>query len=428
VAKTQSLHKGGINSIDDLIAAQRDGWNRLSNELSNELTNIASVIEWGFGQVTWELEQQTKVLQSIDQTLRSPSETQANEWRRMAEELRGRGVLDKSEELFLKALDLNPLDYRLYVGLAHTYLAMSQFDKARMMLERSLPHAPSSGPRSYSYRLIGRTYFCDEDYRSAAVALESAIEASPSYLVAHYDHAQYCALSGEGNRAITPLQKAILGQPLYWYWAERETNFDPLRGQVEDLRYRMNVAAKGRATSRIDEVESYLQRWVLQGKISRAREALATSRDKAELGSIAELQQAHATLQRAKARIASGDYIGFLDALPLADEAYALATSAEATADREISHCHNRRSERIPDAWGKVQTLLWYPLVGAFVGFMAGALVTVIVGGVMGMTMGIIEENEYDTVIYIGGAIGACLGALGGIWQAVSDIRSKLND
>ena len=111
----------------------------------------------------------------------------------MAEELRRRGVLGKSEEFFLKSLEANPLDYRTYISLAEAYLKMDRFDEAKAYLEESLPHAPrlsrfrqereierrrmrksvglplheSEAPsifdyKSYSYRLIGHMYACRE--------------------------------------------------------------------------------------------------------------------------------------------------------------------------------------------------------------------------------------------------------------------------
>lgn len=60
----------------------------------------------------------------------------------MAEELRSRGVVDRSEEFFFKSLETNPLDYRVYVGLAEVYLQKDAFDEAKAYLEESLPHAP----------------------------------------------------------------------------------------------------------------------------------------------------------------------------------------------------------------------------------------------------------------------------------------------
>lgn len=129
----------------DLGDIERRGFDQLSavvSHVSDELSNLTSVMEWGFEELKWELQQQTAVLVSIDHTLKNPSQTQAHEWRRMAEQLRERGCLREAAQWFQKALAQNPLDYRIYVGLAVTYLRGNAFEKARDLLEKSLPHAP----------------------------------------------------------------------------------------------------------------------------------------------------------------------------------------------------------------------------------------------------------------------------------------------
>ncbi|MDI6745479.1 MAG: tetratricopeptide repeat protein [Thermodesulfovibrionales bacterium] len=155
--EVESYHGDISERLDYLAEVQQEGFNALRDTLSAGLSEIASAIEWGFGELSWQLQQQTDVLRSIDHTLKTPSETKANEWRLHAEELRRRGVLEESEEFFLKALNEYRLEYRIYVGLAETYLQMNRFDKAKVFLEKSLPHAPKKeiDYKSYSYRLIG---------------------------------------------------------------------------------------------------------------------------------------------------------------------------------------------------------------------------------------------------------------------------------
>ncbi|MCL0064228.1 tetratricopeptide repeat protein [Dehalococcoidia bacterium] len=277
-----------------------------------------------FEEIKWQLQQQTDILQSIDHTLKTPSETQANEWRRMAEELRRRGVLDKSEELFLKAVNLNPLDYRIYVGLAQTYLQMNQFDKAKRWLEESLPHAPHCGKRqmrgevsiadlvvdwngaeelvvvgyedekedekrvqeyfdetlkkqvvtdyrSYSYRLIGHIHACEENYDQAVAVLQLALELSPNYEDAHYDYAQYCAMAGKKKDCLDSLRKAIMLKPFYFYLAPSERNFAPLRKEVQELLDLLKTETSNKAKEFVFKSEEMLRQ--SEAAISEAREA-----------------------------------------------------------------------------------------------------------------------------------------------------------
>jgi hypothetical protein len=236
----ENVHNYQINvsgGLDYLAEVQQEGLRALESTLSTGLSEIASAIEWGFGELKWQLEQQTDVLRSIDNSIKTPSETQANEWRQMAEELRKRGVFHESEEFYLKALEKNRLDYRIYIGLAQTYLQSNKFDKAKYFLEKSLPHAPKKeiDYKSYSYRLIGHIHACEEDYLGASKALRASIDLSPKYAEGHYDYAQYCAQVRNTEECLSSLKKAVLEKPIYFYLVQAEKNFDHIRREVQDL-------------------------------------------------------------------------------------------------------------------------------------------------------------------------------------------------
>jgi tetratricopeptide (TPR) repeat protein len=138
VEQLQTLRGEVFGKLDNLVNIQQRGFETLSEKLSD----IASILEWGFDELIWQIEQQTMILKSIDETLKTPSQTQAKEWWEIAEKLRNRGVYDESEKFFIKSVEANPLDYRTYIGLTQTYLRKGQFDKAKIFLEKSISHAP----------------------------------------------------------------------------------------------------------------------------------------------------------------------------------------------------------------------------------------------------------------------------------------------
>lgn len=314
--------------MSELSRAQMENFKALNSTLSSGLSEIASCIEWGFGELSWQLQQQTDVLRSIDHTLKTPSETQANEWRMMAEELRRRGVLDESEEFYLKAFELNRLDYRLYVGLAETYLQMNKFDNAKIFLEKSLPHAPKKeiDYKSYSYRLIGHIHACEEDYNQAVAILHSSIELSPTYEDGHYDYAQYCAQIGNTEFCFSSLQRAILDKSLYWYLAQEERNFDSIREEVSYLLNKIKQKAYSEAHSLISEAKAEL----------RSAEFLWQKfyTIKANRPIIVKAQEIERDLE-------SDDYETILDAKPQAEKLLNTALLAKA----EISKAENKSAE-----------------------------------------------------------------------------------
>lgn len=298
------------------------------------VTGLATAIRWGFGELTWRAHQASDVLTDIDHSLRTPSATQADEWRRMAEELRRRGVLDESEEFYLKALELNRLDYRLYVGLAETYIRDSRFDQAKEMLERSLAHAPRDDIdyRSHSYRLLGHIHECEGELDRACEVLSEAVEMSPGYVEARYDFAQYAAQASLADEALASLREVLLARPSYWYLANVEPNFDPLRADVDDLLDDLRVEARSAASESVARAEEAIR--------EAGTEVEAARREAEELGieleSAVRYEQAVAEAERSLTDMQSEDYLTVLGAADSAREALELATGVGTAAMAEV--------------------------------------------------------------------------------------------
>jgi len=412
-------HAKGISKRLDYIAQiQQEAFAALSATLSTGLSEIASAIEWGFGEISWQLQQQTDVLRSIDYTLKTPSETKANEWRLHAEELRHRGVLEESEEFFLKALNEYRLDYRIYVGLAETYLQMNKFDKARAFLEKSLPHAPKKeiDYKSYSYRLIGHIYACEEDYNQATSILRSSIELSPNYEDGHYDYAQYSAQTGNKEACLSSLQKAILIKPLYFYLSQKEKNFNPFRHDIQNLLSSISTEALSRARDAIDKAEGALNE--ARDAVSEARRALSVSRDKATLDSSTMYEKAAAKLKLAKDKVASGDYVAFLEAKQIAEESYTIANNSLNTAEGERIHYIKRRKEKVKNAWKRVPF--------AFVSFIGSLIGSFLIGGIVQEIMIKYKILVHDHDMIVSTYIIIIFGLIFGIYIIIYIIQKEL--
>ena len=468
----ESLHETVSEGFADLARIQVAGFNQLSDQLSE----IATILEWGFGEISWQLQQQTDVLRSIDYTLKTPSETKANEWRLHAEELRRRGVLEESEEFFLKALNEYRLDYRIYVGLAETYLQINKFDKAKTLLEKSLPHAPkgdiaiSAGSdkiqdllqggkkilaikeyksrtgvglkeakdvidrmalgedvvdriaphfdwKSYSYRLIGHIYACEEDYIRALEALHLSIKLSPDYADGLYDFTQYASLLSDdvvdricsqtlrewgGNWALKDynlvcllaLQKAVEAKPVYFYLAQKEKNFDRRRKTVElALRNLLDNARRSvevniaKINTISEEVERLLNKFRLKSKTKAVR----------------IYEEVKSKLKVVKHKLTSGDYIAVLEAEPIAEEAYNIVNKAKNKAYKE-------HEDKVKNAWAAVGfAILPCPLAFG------------IIGAIGGCTVGIFSNTASKSA-----GTGFLLGAFGGLILGIYGIIKEL--
>jgi tetratricopeptide (TPR) repeat protein len=140
--------------------------------------------------------------------------------------------------------------------------------------------------------------------------LGKAIELSPSYTKAHYDLAQYYAVTGDAERAIPFLQKAVEQDSPYFNLAEREQNFNPIRDAVLQLLRDIKRDAYEKTKKGIANVEDALKdAEYLQAKVYALQEYGA----------------AKAKLVLAMDKFNSGVYNAILEAKPIAMEAYELA-------------------------------------------------------------------------------------------------------
>lgn len=178
-----------------LEVAQLNALRELSKKIPEALGRIESTVRWSCEQVVWRIEQQTDVMRGIDDSLKTPAQTKANEWRIMADTLRERGVLNEACSFYEKSVAENPLDYRTYVGLATVHIQTGSHEQALKVLEGSLPHAPRGETgeitdwRSHSLRTIAHIYHCLGNHDRELEALREALKYSPDYRACRYDHA-----------------------------------------------------------------------------------------------------------------------------------------------------------------------------------------------------------------------------------------------
>ena len=405
--KVDSYNGSLEEQINNLSQVQLEGVAALKDSLSTGLSEIASAIEWGFGEISWELQQQTDILRSIDHTLKTPSETKANEWRLHAEELRRRGVLEESEEFFVKALSEYRLDYRIYVGLAETYLQMGRFDDARTYLEKSLPHAPREkiDYKSYSYRLIGHIYACDEDNNKAVQALQCSIELSPGYADAHYDYARYCALSGDTHQSLTSLKVAILDKPLYWYLARYEESFQPIIVEVSNLLDNMRGEAAREVNGYVEELEHDLRN--AEPSIDKARQVMSRAGRNDSLESEKRYVDAQKEMKLAKDAVKSGDYATLVYILPEIEKILCTSKEIKGVADQERHHYTEICLDRSAKKGKGILTAVMFGVAGFFVAGLIGAILSLIIGAIFGDTA---AKISFFLILLFGTVIAALKG------------------
>jgi tetratricopeptide (TPR) repeat protein len=416
VAGIADLKRATVAGLDQLATAQR----AMQAELGAGLRNIASILEWGFDEVSWQLHQQTETLRGIDLTLKTPAETQANEWRLMAEELRRRGVLNRSEEFFLKGLEANPLDYRLYIGLARTYLQSDRFGEALAHLEESIPHAPGNGfdYRSYSHRMIGRIHASEGRYESAVGALESAIRFAPDYTRALYEHAEYCGQCARVEACLASLRKAVLADSGLFAVAETDPLLDPVRPSVAALLADLVDSASKEAQVAASSSEASIAR--TESALDRARHIFrkCSNRDDAIEPVSSGLEAAKVRQRTAVLGVAMGNYEQLLEVPSLAEQAQALAETACAEAERRCRHYHDTFLSRVENSYRAGGRAFG---IGCLVGVLTACPLGAGLGALIGLLLGHVADYAEGGLV-----VGLWLAAIAGVVMFVTEKQREV--
>jgi len=428
--------------VDRLRSQQSRDADALREATEEGLKELASTIEWGFGEMRWAAELQRQALRDIDQTLRTPSETQANEWRTMAEELRRRGVCGESEEFYQRAIEANRLDFRSYVGLAETYIRMGRLGEARESLIRSMPHAPRGAIdyRSYSLRMLGRLALCEGDPEEAHGKLAEAVQLSPEYALALYDLAQYAALTNRPDDMSSSLLEAVRAEPTVWYLAASERNLDGMREQVVAILSTLTNARIEMIDSLRKSHKTIVAR--AEAEVSAAGSARDAFDASSPLASAEGLNRTLAAWAEVEAKASTGDYLDLLAAESKAAQALEMGTKLIDTAVQERQGFEARLAKRQADETAaanraaqadadrmrreadaaaarrkvaKSRATLWFFLVGTLCSIAGGFMgCTAVLGGDFGaMGLGLL----------IGATMAALIG--GGMAAAIAYSASK---
>lgn len=418
----KNLNEKAINfskGLNNLAEIQYKGFNELKDVFSDKLSEIASAIEWGFQDLSWHLEQQTEVIRSIDHTLKTPTQTQANEWRLMADELSRRGVLDEAEKHYLKSIESNLLDYRTYLGLGHLYIGISEFKKAKSIFEKSLPHAPKKeiDYKSYSYRLIGHIYECWDDFGTASAILSNAIKLSPNYVDGHYDYSRYCAQVGNVKDCIPSLRQAIHGNPLYWDLAKSERTFMPVMREVGKVLWDFRTDGVNRVNNSIEKTNKTLMQ--AKESINKALAALNNSGDQSELNSPSAYRKIENNVSLANQKVDKLNYLDLLNLELCVNNYNKDATNVVNQADKEKDHYLARLADKIRNSDQRIGIVVKNMVVGG------------IVGGIPGCVLGCLVEATGRRIWNITGTIsgwvmGAFLGIIIGLLIAKGEMPSKI--
>ncbi len=182
VIVSQERIKAGI----DKVALETRG-------IVDGIEGLASMFEWGFAELVWQLEHQREILKNILRVLQAPLDTQAKELRRRAEKAYKNGWIDDALEDFLKSEKKNKYDFAVHISLGHIhFFEKKNPETALKYYEKAVKYATPVSLYHASFALLhtGLIKYLQGCFQEAYEAALKAKELYTNLYEAHFQCAQ----------------------------------------------------------------------------------------------------------------------------------------------------------------------------------------------------------------------------------------------
>ncbi len=265
--QTEKIIESQVEAVDSIIVSQARLADKIdieTREITEGFQELQATFDWGFTELIWQIEQEREVLKDILKVLQAPLDTQAKELKKRAEYAYRNGWIDDALKDFLESEKKNRYDFTIYQNLGNIYLFEKKDpDIALEYYEKAVKYATPKSSYYTSISLLhkGLVNYLQKDFKEAYKATLKAIELSPDFYEAHYQHAQYCANLGKYDEAIKHLKKAIVeGDKYYCMKADSEKDFDVMKKQLKSLFKELQVNAQNQVTIELGEVIKVINR------------------------------------------------------------------------------------------------------------------------------------------------------------------------
>ncbi|MDP3104366.1 MAG: CDC27 family protein [Candidatus Methanoperedens sp.] len=384
----------------DRIASGIDEINFGIDRLSDGLESLASAFDWGFSELVWQIEQQRKELTNILKVLEAPLDTQAKELKKRAEDAYKNKWIDDALEDFLESEKKNRYDFTVHQYLGNIYffekkapeIALKYYEKAAKYAEpKSLYYT------SYALIHIALIYYLEKDFKKAYDATSKAIELSPDFYEAHYQHAKYCANLNKYDEAIEHLDKAQIGDRYYCVKADSEKDFQVMKKQLLSFFESLRVIAQKEAEIELNQAQELVQSAGAQDSDEYAPDSFELAKNK---------------LKEAKTFFGRKSYFDYLDAEWKAKESQkdALVSSIKSlsTQINETNKVYGKESyddqrmKKSIDEWNiwiSLAVLIFFGAVSFWIGLIIGVIVFFFIKGYTGSSFK--NKREYENTLSV---------------------------
>lgn len=303
--QTEKIIESQVEAADAIIVSQAriaDKIDIATREITEGFQELQATFDWGFTELIWQIEQEREVLKDILKVLQAPLHTQAKELKKRAEYAYRNGWIDDALKDFLESEKKNRYDFTIHQNLGNIYLFINKNpEKALEYYEKAVKYATPKSSYYTSVSLLhkGLVKYFQKDFQGAYKSTFKAIELSPDFYEAHYQHAQYCANLRKYDEAIKHLKKAIVeGDKNYCLKANSEKDFDVMKEQMKSLFKELQINAQNQVNIELEETT---------GLINKAKTYF-------NIPIIDNLKLAQSKLEEARVFIARGSFFDCHDA------------------------------------------------------------------------------------------------------------------
>jgi len=191
--RSELSHLGEIRSELSHLGEKGSEMSRSLRELVDSQRELVDVLELQHSETMWLMEKQISVLTGISDMIKHSQATLSEEKLQMGINSLKVGMIKEGMKKLKEAVEINPLDYRIYITMGHAYLEMNDLKNALDRFEYAFKNARTNYYKSYSLSLISRIYFCLGDIEKAIENIKLAIKLSPEEPEFHYHYSTYLA-------------------------------------------------------------------------------------------------------------------------------------------------------------------------------------------------------------------------------------------
>lgn len=189
------------DKLDDMVSNGRDISDNLNDiaddilstgrEVSDKLDNIHNVISYSYADLKafykyshaknmWMQEKQLDKLTGIYEGIKKSRTNEANELFDLATTSLDRGMIKESLRLLKLAIELNPLDYRVYMTMGYIYLMSNKLGNAFDMYELAFRNVQEPKYQSFTLLQMANVSSLAGDKNEAVKLSEKAVKLTPN--------------------------------------------------------------------------------------------------------------------------------------------------------------------------------------------------------------------------------------------------------